>query len=294
MSIAGRHNKLTEYLQDGENRWHRMEDLLTADVFGAFRYLPPEVGVGAFLGRAVSCSGKSLATWMDERHLPLGELNRSDVLFWPEIAGKKPDVVVLLGNSETRAAVLVESKLHSPQHEIDGLSQLGFYSVAFARGGLCYEQEDVRLPPLRPVVYLTKHSVIPAGELERAELELSVALAESGSEEVEAAVFWLNWQAALELARKEWATRESHAPISPHWRVFEDLAKDLESRDISMPREHTSFPMPELAALVQHQPAAWMRLRFTGEDKRGARAFAPLPIIELPDVPAALSAWRIV
>lgn len=53
MSIAGRHGKLSERTSLEEDRWQRIEDLLTADVFGAYRYLPPHVGVAAFLERAV-------------------------------------------------------------------------------------------------------------------------------------------------------------------------------------------------------------------------------------------------
>lgn len=86
MSIASRHGKLRITAEDDGTRFQRLEDLLTADVFGAFRYLPPNLGVRPFLEHARSPDGVSLRAWAEERGVRWLDLSRATYVFWPRLA----------------------------------------------------------------------------------------------------------------------------------------------------------------------------------------------------------------
>ena len=88
MTIAEIHGKISE---EGTNLSERMEDLLTADIFGCFRYLPPQKALIPFLNTARSFHGHALV-------LP-GEIVGMHYSFWPWVklhgcTPCEPDVVV--------------------------------------------------------------------------------------------------------------------------------------------------------------------------------------------------------
>jgi len=246
VSIAGRHDKLREVGARDLGDWVRAEDLLTADVFGAYRYLPPAVGVLPFLLRSETSKGMSLASWLLGVGVATEALDEAHVVFWPDLAGKEPDVLVLLGaaGAPPMLAVLVEAKLHSPQHEIADLSQVGFYAKQFAAGRLSSVE---RLPDNRAVVFLTRHHVAPADELQRAERELGPGAVP---------IFWLNWQCALLTASEALKRDGLERGVRLH---LEDLMADLRWRGMFLPQDLRSFPMPPLTPLAPVGSNAWLR-----------------------------------
>lgn len=108
MTIAEIRGKISE---EGTNLSERMEDLLTADTFGCFRYLPPEKALIPFLSTAKSFRGHILV-------LPT-EIVGAYYSFWPWVrlhgcTSCEPDVVIGI-ETEGRGLhlVFVEAKYRS-------------------------------------------------------------------------------------------------------------------------------------------------------------------------------------
>jgi len=81
MTIAEIHGKISP---EGTNLSERMEDLLTSDIFGCFRYLPPQEALLPFVNTARSFHGHLLV-------LP-GEIVEVHYSFcpWVEVRGCRP------------------------------------------------------------------------------------------------------------------------------------------------------------------------------------------------------------
>jgi len=107
MTIAEIHGKLRPY--------ESMEDLLTSDVFGAFKYCNPQEGLVPFLKQAVSFDGSG----SDLNFLK--DVEAAEYFFWPRSkSGREPDVIIILKlqNKET-VAINIEAKYFSGKHNID-------------------------------------------------------------------------------------------------------------------------------------------------------------------------------
>lgn len=108
MTIAEIHGKISEA---GTNLSERMEDLLTSDVFGSMRYLPPEKTLLPFLHTARSFYGNALT-------IP-DKIVKVHYSFWPWLKSPgcipcEPDVVLGLETEDRRVhLVLVEAKYYS-------------------------------------------------------------------------------------------------------------------------------------------------------------------------------------
>jgi len=108
MTIAEIHGKISD---TGINLSERMEDLLTSDIFGCMRYLPPEKALLPFLHTAYSLHGNVFT-------IPDGMV-RIHYSFWPwlKLPGRipcEPDVVLgLETNGRAVHVVLVEAKYYS-------------------------------------------------------------------------------------------------------------------------------------------------------------------------------------
>ena len=108
MTVAEIHGKISE---TGTNLSERMEDLLTSDIFGCMRYLPPHKVLLPFLGRAHSFHGNTLTV--------LDKIIKVHYSFWPwlKLPGRipcEPDVVIGLETESSQVhLVLVEAKYYS-------------------------------------------------------------------------------------------------------------------------------------------------------------------------------------
>lgn len=283
MSLASRHGKLCVSAEDDGTRFRRLEDLLTADVFGAFRYLPPHLGVRPLLEHALSPDGVSLRAWAEERGIRWLALSRATFAFWPSLAdGREPDLVLALGDEGDpgQLVALVEVKLHADQHEIGGVSQIGFYGSAMLDDRFDDAPFEFDLPALRPVVLLTAASEPPMAALLRARRELGVDHVPARSD-----VFWVSWTtvAILAAGALEQQSREARPPHEVA--VLEDLVEDLGERGFAPPRPRTSLPMPRLPAL-----APW---RGWGRQRRSAFWQPVRPGLHLERIDSALRSWRL-
>lgn len=240
MSIAGRHGKLSPLssgLMTDEGKWQRVEDLLTADVFGAYRYLPPGLGIVPFLRRAVDEKGQGLPEWLLSSHVDVDTLSTLQVVLWPSFAScaQEPDALLLLGtcHGTPAVAVLVEAKLRSPLHTIANMSQLGFYAVRHLERD--YDEPDLEIPHVLPVLYVTNHMDLPRADLAKARSEIPAPLRD------EAGLFWVNWQSALQEAQRVWDEHQESTGSSPWLLLLQDMAEDLMQRGIVLPRAFTGF-----------------------------------------------------
>ena len=106
--MAEIHGKISE---TGTNLSERMEDLLTSDIFGCMRYLPPQKVLLPFLRRAHSFHGNTLTV--------LDKIIKVHYSFWPwlKLSGRipcEPDVVLGLETEGSQVhLVLVEIKYYS-------------------------------------------------------------------------------------------------------------------------------------------------------------------------------------
>lgn len=240
MSIVGRKGKFN--LQNIEASsvnpaWERLEDILTADVFGAYRYLPLEFGLHPFLSLAKDDSDRTILTFLDSRKINLYNLKYARIIFWPHFNdGCEPDLLILLGESQDklRVAILGEAKLYSSQHEIelDGIkrSQLGHYSICHLNGSYDEMPQLEELPDIRIMLYITSGEEIPFHELKEARNE--VANYQNNYSEDDIGLFWCSWIKAGEEAQRLWRRNKHEINDKPWLRLLYDLYQDISARDL--------------------------------------------------------------
>ncbi len=238
MGIPGRKGNFSLKNTDtdpGEVYWERVEDLLTADVFGAYRYLPPRLGILPLLEHARDEHGYSLFGFLRARGAAPEGSGLARIRFWPSLTdGSEPDVLVILGAAacEPAVALLVEAKLHSPQHEIDGCSQIGHYLQLHLQGLYADHLADP-CPSLRPLLFVTAHPAIPGDQLARARREAHDHHPEIPLDDI--GVFWVSWVAAGGEAQRLWQQHRQQVVEQPWLRLLMDVVQDLAARDL-MPR----------------------------------------------------------
>ncbi|MFZ4441741.1 MAG: hypothetical protein ACOYOS_25320, partial [Syntrophales bacterium] len=126
MTIAEIHGKLRHF--------ESMEDLLTSDVFGTFKYCNPHEGLIPFLKQAVTFDGSTAGLAF------LNDVKSAEYFFWPRSKSRRePDVIIILKlqNGED-VAINIEAKYFSGKHNIgvDDIDELDDKSV--------YESEEMK------------------------------------------------------------------------------------------------------------------------------------------------------
>lgn len=155
------------------------EDLLTADVFSAFRYLPADRGIIGFL-RSIEGVADVLP--------PPAETATARFFFWPLGVTREPDVLVELEMHGELYHVVVEAKYLSGPSDYDIVEveraeemvewgnqladqwrelQHGAYTV-FQEGARVLPKTLASRPSNRLLLYLTAHPLKPVGEMARA------------------------------------------------------------------------------------------------------------------------------
>ena len=187
MTVAEIHGKISD-----SNISERMEDLLTSDVFGCLRYLPPETGLLPFLRTVQSVQGRELQL--------IAPISKVHALFWPwldfkDLSACEPDV--LLGLEDEGGSlhiVMIEAKYHAgvsseadegedPRHqlarELDALR-----GVSGATFGL----DAATIIDSRTLVFVTADLAMPRGEMLGGLEEFTAKRRE------EADIFWTSWR----------------------------------------------------------------------------------------------------
>ncbi len=240
MGLAGRKGKFT-ISEDPSDAcvaaWERYEDVLTGDVFGAYRYLPPCLGLLPLLVHAIDEAGQSFTDFLSQFGIELASLDIARIRLWPTFEnGREPDVFVLMESSQHQqsVALLVEAKLHSPQHQIGEHSQLGHYLIqhiadAYADGCLAWDLPDHP----RPLLFITKHQEIPAPELAQARDEIRNEVPSLIPQNL--GIFWTNWGRAGLEAERLWRENRIDVDSKPWLRHLLDLHEEIRHRDL-LPR----------------------------------------------------------
>lgn len=107
MTVAEIHGKLTPY--------ESLEDLLTSDVFGAFKYCSPQEALIPFLKNGVPFIGS--ASKLDF----LDNVKSAHYFFWPRsLTDRQPDLIIILTlQDNNNVAINIEAKYLSGKHNID-------------------------------------------------------------------------------------------------------------------------------------------------------------------------------
>jgi hypothetical protein len=223
MVHAELHSKLS---QDGAGAHERMEDVLTSNVFGLIRYLPPESGLIPWLERSEPFG----------LHPPLRIEGTAPVItFWPELGTGEVDVMISVpGEQGDVDLVAVECKFESRKsgraadagsdtpvgcstpREAD---QLAKYAHGLRAGKYAKELELGRSVRRLSLVYLTDDTIAPTAELSESATAMG-ALCERVQ------LYWLSWDTL------HMVLRNGRAEIAnPGLRlVADDLMKLLERK----------------------------------------------------------------
>ena len=221
MSIAELHGK-TPFIYS--------EDLLTADVFTAFRYLPPATGIVSFL-LSIPGLGQKLSPITEDVHVTYH--------FWPlgERYRREPDLLLALQTGSRRIHVVIEAKYFSGASDLeireieeDGRlqkvgNQLGDQLRDLHNGQYRVFQEGQRSQQLnlasqtneRYLLYLTAHLLRPEAELARA---LAANPAATGR------LYWANWYEVY----AHFQTMRSQATTPPHSLILQDICLLLDRK----------------------------------------------------------------
>jgi hypothetical protein len=180
-----------------------MEDILTSNVFGVFKYLPPEMGLLPFLSKMKPEENNPFAG-QSERGL-----NEVDYQFWrwlKEVKGKgcEPDVLIRFASRSERKKyiVLVEAKYRSGKSSLDQEEE-----EEEEEDGSESEQQEV--PALNDQLAREWDNLLPVAEREGRTPLLVYVTAHLGfpSEEIRvtqeslkrwgrraARIFWVSWR----------------------------------------------------------------------------------------------------
>jgi hypothetical protein len=180
--------------------------------------------------------------------MPLDHLVAARSKLWPHFDdGTEPDCLILLDSDTDAPAVplLVEAKLHSSQHKINGRSQLGHYGICHSLHDYMDTYDLGKQPDVRPVLFVTAHETIPSKEIRQARWELQASQAdEQACGNATVGVFWASWYHAGKEAIDAWRQWQGHVKQKPWLRVLLDLREDLGSRDLLPRPPFRGIPRP--------------------------------------------------
>ena len=172
--------------RSGSNISDRSEDLLTSDIFGALRYLPPDEGLIPILCAAMRFS--------DGECFEFGEgAVLKETLFWNRLRKSEPDVIVVF----EKAIIFIEVKYLSSKsghysEELESTTNL----EAASSDQLYRELVDLHNYKgkfeRRFLIYLSAHRKMPDEDLRAGSRAISVLDAKLTSL-FEMNTFWLSW-----------------------------------------------------------------------------------------------------
>jgi hypothetical protein len=168
----------------GSNLSDSLEDLLTSNVFGPLRYIPPSEGLIPILKRSRLFSAR------DER-LPLDlQSEVKEISFWPRLDNCEPDVCIKLND----ALVLIEAKYLSGKSGVGAGEDQDSETVASApRDQLAKEFLDLMNIPgnfqHRILIYVTAHNTLPEKDMWAGLHDIS----DRAKVQYKSSCYWLSW-----------------------------------------------------------------------------------------------------
>jgi hypothetical protein len=212
----------------GTNLSERMEDLLTSDVFGNLRYLPPERALLPFLCTACSFQGRAFQLE--------GRIVRVHTAFWPWLKSPncipcEPDVVLGL---ETEGKIVhlvaVEAKYYASlsseederaqpnnqlARELDNLNEVTAVALGWNHG--------LRIVS-RTLLFVTQDMGMPRADLARSLAEFARKRKSEGD------IFWTSWRFLPSILEKGLSTESEPGRRA----VLEDMLQLLYRKALTM------------------------------------------------------------
>jgi len=184
MFEAQLHRKLTRPEED-------MEDVLTSNVFGIWKYLPKEIaasGLLNFLQTSVRLDGTHFVGPED--------INQLDIQLWrwlhiENLKGAEPDVLIRITDTNNKKwLILIESKYLSPK------SSFADWNDPRPTDQLAREMALLRQIAINEIIdeyaliYLTAHTTIPIGDIVDSIEELETKTSISSRDQF----YWATWR----------------------------------------------------------------------------------------------------
>ena len=209
MFIAQLKNKFTRPEEE-------MEDLLTSNVFGVWRYLPTQLGLVQFLETSERLDGAKLTLSK--------EIVSANFQFWPWFKGEvnskaaEPDVLIELNTSDHgKVLIIIESKFLSSKSSIEDESDLPNDQLAREMCILRKLSKERNLENYA-LIYVTSHTRLPSKDILKSASEL---LKKTGDAS-EGHLYWTTWRRLPEILNRELFSEAKK--ISPG---YETMLKDL-------------------------------------------------------------------
>ena len=183
MFAAQIRNKLTRSEED-------MEDLLTSNVFGIWRYMPPQVGLLQFLQTAKRLDKVS--------PFRLNSIVTADLQFWPWLQegddkGAEPDVLIEMSTyDQQKWLVLIESKYLSGKSSLPTSKKESLQPT----DQLAREMYNLRRKAQREsfteyaLIYVTAHTIMPKSDIQEAIDELTEKTGDGSADHF----YWTTWR----------------------------------------------------------------------------------------------------
>lgn len=168
-------------------REEEMEDLLTSNVFGLWRYLAPQVGLIQFLATSQRPDGGRLGVPDDARI--------EDMTFWPWLheegaKGAEPDVLIKLLSSDQKTRLfLIEAKYLSEKSSLATEDGLPNDQLAREMDNLRKIARKERISDFA-VIYITAHTVMPIWDIEESVSELASKTGDGSADRF----YWTTWR----------------------------------------------------------------------------------------------------
>lgn len=231
MFIAQLKNKFTRSEED-------MEDLLTSNVFGIWRYLPPQLGLEQFLGTARRQDGTVL--------MDLGEITEIKLDFWPwykrtdTMRGGQPDILIEVANSTSQKYLfLIESKFLSDKSDVDPTPYPSLPSDQLAREmQILRDVANSAHIENYALIYLTAHTCFPKQDIQEAICDLFVTTGEGSVDHF----YWTSWRELPAILTDGQLLLEAHNLALGYERILTDLNIIIHRLGLTFFEGFTSVP----------------------------------------------------
>jgi len=181
MTIAEIRGKMKPY--------ESMEDLLTSDVFGVLRYLPPKEGLIPILEDAINLQGERFTLTIEEEpQTPIFD-------FWPNLNESIPDVMIKLN----RHIIIIEVKYKSGKSGHFNMEEETSVDIIESAKPDQLRREFLDLLDFKnqlvslSLIYVTAHRVIPEDDIISGREALIATNGLDFKGLYESKVFWLSW-----------------------------------------------------------------------------------------------------
>ena len=179
MSIAELHGKIS---RTGINLHDKLEDLLTSDVFSAFKYSNSNNIFLEYINKSVNINGTTLQ---------IKNIEKISFDFWPRLNSCEPDLLINIKSNIEDITILIEAKyLSGKSSEI--LSEDDLKIATTPKDQLAREYNDLinlDLKSKKYLIYITTHRFFPTENIKESNLEILSVLKKKSDNDI----FWNNW-----------------------------------------------------------------------------------------------------